>query len=129
VGAAPFKPIHLPYLFLMMDSPHMFETAFRFIWGSELSQITGQQLVDVFDHKTRCKVIEMALLLNVGDTIKELAFDKNGNVLNDNAPTFLNKIPQVFQLYGNPRGSSAVHTVAESEAHGLYEIRFTRLPN
>ena len=32
-------------------------------------------------------------------------------------------------MYGHPKGSMAVHTVVESESHGLYEIRFTRLPN
>ena len=35
----------------------------------------------------------------------------------------------MFQLFGNPKGSTAVHTVVESEKHGLYEVRFTRLPN
>lgn len=34
----------------------------------------------------------------------------------------------MFQLYGNPKGSTAVHTVVESESHGLFEVRFTRLP-
>jgi hypothetical protein len=129
VKSTPFKPAHLPFLFVFMDSPHMFESAFRLIWGPELSEITGQNLVDVFDHKTRCRVIEMALLLNVGDGVKELAFDKNGNIVTSEATQYLNKIPQVFQLYGNPKGSTAVHTVVESESHGLYEVRFARLPH
>jgi hypothetical protein len=32
-------------------------------------------------------------------------------------------------LYSNPKDSSAVHYVVESEGHGLFEIRFYRLPH
>ena len=35
----------------------------------------------------------------------------------------------MFQLYGNPKGSTAVHSVVESDSHGLFEIRYTRLPH
>jgi len=35
----------------------------------------------------------------------------------------------MFLLFGNIKGSTAVHSLVESEAHGLYEIRFTRLPH
>lgn len=41
----------------------------------------------------------------------------------------LSKIPQIFQLFCNPRHSTAVHAIVESESHGLYEMRFTRLPH
>ena len=41
VRSTPFKPMHLPFLFLFMDSPYMFETAFRHIWGQNIAEVTG----------------------------------------------------------------------------------------
>lgn len=35
----------------------------------------------------------------------------------------------MFQIFGNPKGSTSVHTLVESNFHGLYEIRFARLPH
>lgn len=33
----------------------------------------------------------------------------------------------MFLLMSNPKNSSAVHFVAESESHGIYEIKYHRL--
>ncbi len=56
----------------------MFETAYKLLWGPEMTEVSGQQLIDGMNYQTRLKVLEMALLVTVGDTIKELTFNKDG---------------------------------------------------
>lgn len=82
----------------------------------------------------RKQVLEFALQVTVGDTIKELQFDRHGNIVphtndKDSVKAIATRLPQVFQIYGNPKGSTSVHTLVESASHGLYEVRFARLPH
>lgn len=81
VRSTPFKTMHFSFLFFFMDSPYMFETAFQMIWGPRISEVTGQLLVDGMEFNERKQVLEFALQVTVGDTIKELSFDKNGNMI------------------------------------------------
>lgn len=78
--------------------------------------------------------MELALQSTLGDKIKELAYDRFGNLLDESklADAGLSvhiRVPQLFQIYGNSSGSTAVHNLVESEFHGLFEIRFSRLPH
>jgi len=41
VKSGPFKPQHFPFLFMFMETPFMFETMYRKIWGEMLTQVTG----------------------------------------------------------------------------------------
>lgn len=113
----------------------MFETMFRKLWGENLTQVTGQQLIDSLTFAERNTVLNLALQTTLGDSIKVLSFDRFGNMINpvavsdDKVLAIQVKIPQMYQLYGNPKGSNAVHSVVESEGHGLFEIRYTRLPH
>lgn len=45
VKATPFKPIHVPFLFLLMDTPYKFENALKVLWGEALVKVTGNDLV------------------------------------------------------------------------------------
>lgn len=61
VKTTPFKPQHLPFMFLFMDTPNMFEIAYRILWTDTFTDITGQLLIDVLDAPTRRGVLELAL--------------------------------------------------------------------
>ena len=41
VRQTPFKPQHFPFIFLFMDTPLMFEVAFKLLWGEEIAEVTG----------------------------------------------------------------------------------------
>jgi len=77
----PFKPLHFPFIFIFMDSPYMFETAYNLLWGPSFTEVTGQELIDVLEFQDRKTVLEIALQVTVGDKIKELTFDKEGNIV------------------------------------------------
>ena len=131
VRSTPFRPSQLPLLFLFMDSPYMFEKAFSLLWGDTFTQVTGQFLVDVLGQAEKKQLLNLALQVTVGDTVKELSFDARGNMVDPKElqdTVGVTKIPQMFQLYSNPKGSSSVHLLVESASHGLYEVRFARLP-
>lgn len=41
ITKTPFKPMHLPMLFLFMDTAYMFEHSLNLIWPKQLIEITG----------------------------------------------------------------------------------------
>ena len=59
----------------------MFETAFNMLYGPRIAEVTGQLLVDGMEFTEKRIIIELALQLTVGDSIKELSFDKLGNLV------------------------------------------------
>jgi len=64
-----------------METPFMFETIFRKIWGEKFTQITGQQLIDSLTFGERTTVLNIALQTTLGDSIKILSFDRFGNLV------------------------------------------------
>ena len=95
IRSTPFKPIHFPYIFLFMDSPYMFEAGFSMLWGPRITEITGQLLIDGMEFNERKNVLEFALQVTVGDTIKELQFDRLGNIVTNAESTLGNIITKL----------------------------------
>eukprot|EP00347_Sterkiella_histriomuscorum_P005365 403356888 len=130
----PFRVNQFPLLFIFMDTPLMFEEGLKMIYPISYVEVTGQDFQDRLKQAEKFEVLNNALISTIGDEIKSLIFDKEGKILNGLTEDELNsysqtdKIPQVFQLFSNPKGNHAIHFLVESESHGLYEIRFQRLP-
>jgi len=117
-----------------MDTTYKFELLYTHLWGPSLTSVTGQHLIDTLSQTDKQQLLTLALETTLGDSIKNLAFDRQGILLNDAnivdpSISVHIRVPQVFQLYGNASGSSAVHNLVESDKHGLFEIRHWRLPN
>ncbi|CDW75782.1 UNKNOWN [Stylonychia lemnae] len=133
--ATPFKPNQFPLLFLFMDTPVMFEESLKLIYNNGEVEITGQDFLNDMKPKEKLDILNNALITTVGDKIKHLVYDRQGKVLNGlmeeeiNQYGSIERIPQIFQLFSHPKGNLAVHFMVESENHGLYEIRFQRLPH
>lgn len=83
VRQLPFKQSHFPYLFLFMDSPHKFEVMYELIHGQEISSVSGRQMIDGLSFPDKHRVLQLALSATLGDKIKELAYDRFGNILDE----------------------------------------------
>ena len=76
VNGTPFRTSHFPFLFILMDTPFMFEVAFKLLWGDMFSHISGQQLIDGIDYQAKQAILDLALQVTVGDKIKVLSYDR-----------------------------------------------------
>ena len=123
IKTTPFKRVHVPYLFLFLDSPLPFEQSLSLLYSPYLTRVTGSHLTYKLSPREKQQVLDIALQITVGDKVKELVLGRNGESGKDGE-----KIAQMFQLVGNAGMSTAVHYMVESEGHGLFEIRFTRVP-
>ena len=72
----------MPFVFLFMDTPFMFEYTFRMLWGDEFTEVTGTSLIEGFSFGRRREILELALEVTVGDKIKDLVYDRVGNLIN-----------------------------------------------
>ena len=53
------------------------------IYGENMSQVSGRDLVDGLSFPDKHKVLQLALSATLGDKIKELAYDRFGNIVDE----------------------------------------------
>jgi hypothetical protein len=66
-----------------MDSSYKFELMYSLIYGEKLSQVTGKDLINELTFAEKHQVLQLSLHATLGDNIKELAYDRFGNIVDD----------------------------------------------
>jgi hypothetical protein len=74
----PLKPVYMPYIFLYLDTPEMFEQGLSLLYKPEHLNVSGRQMFHHRQHDAM-SILQMCLLVTVGDTIKVLSEDSQGN--------------------------------------------------
>ena len=57
----PFKPLHLPYIFLHMDSPYLFESALKMLWPEGVTAFTGKDFIDKLRNQDKVTILDNIL--------------------------------------------------------------------
>ena len=68
----------------------MFEEGLKLIYPDSYVNVTAEDFMEGLKYKDKLKVLNNALLVTVGDEIKHLIYDREGNILNGLSPEKLN---------------------------------------
>lgn len=68
---------------MFMDTPYKFEVLFKLLWGPDLTTVSGMHLINDLSSGDKHTVLQLALQTTLGDKIKELAYDRFGNILDE----------------------------------------------
>ena len=76
----PLKPVQIPYLFFFMDTERSYELCLRLLYKKSQIQYTGEDFVSNMENLEVASIIQHCLLVTVGDKLKRLTIDGQGNV-------------------------------------------------
>jgi hypothetical protein len=79
-GRPPYKPKHIPYLFFFMDREDTYSKAFSLMYP-KFDTLTGDSIVMKMDGRDRELLFELILKTTVGDRLKRLRYDHEGNMV------------------------------------------------
>lgn len=79
-GRPPYKPKSLPFLFFFMDTEETYQKTYGLLYP-RYEKITGQLVNTQMTGSERAQLFDILLQTTVGDRLKRLRFDAEGNLV------------------------------------------------
>lgn len=77
----PLKPTYIPYIFLFVHQAASFEECLALIYNDLKLQFRGTDFYSKIQSQEMLKILQMSLLVTVGDSVKVLKVDTRTNTL------------------------------------------------